>query len=113
MYLNDAMRNLGVMMDCGVRKYGFTIEEFYDKFLSCEASRQFAHGNPRYLVGVSGVELADIVVEASGGMISEKNDGSYTVGPEYWAGGLWRTINGVLAAASHICRSTALVSARS
>lgn len=86
MYLNEAMRNLGVMMDCGVRKYGFTIEEFYDKFLSCEASRQFARGNPRYLVGVSGVELADIVVEASGGMISEKNDGSYLVGPEYWAG---------------------------
>ena len=85
-YLNDAMRNLAVMMDCGVRKYGYPIEEFYQKFLSCEVSRQFAAGNPRYLVGKSGAELADNVVEASGGTILKENDGTYTVGPEYWAG---------------------------
>ena len=46
-YLNGAMRNLAVMMDCGVRKYGYLIEEFYDKFLSSEVSRQFANGNNR------------------------------------------------------------------
>lgn len=85
-YLNGAMRNLAVMMDCGVRKYGYSIDEFYDKFLSCNVSRQFATGNPRYLVGMSGAELADLVVEASGRGISKKNDGTYTVGPEYWAG---------------------------
>ena len=85
-YLNGAMRNLAVMLDCGVRKYGYPIEEFYDKFLACDVSRQFAKGNPRYLVGLSGAELADTVVEASGGTILEANDGTYTVGPEYWAG---------------------------
>ena len=45
-YLNNAMRNLAVMMDCGVRKYGYSIEEFYQKFLACDVSRQFAAGNP-------------------------------------------------------------------
>ena len=80
------MRNLAVMMDCGVRKYGYTIGEFYQRFLSCDVSRQFAAGNPRYLVGMSGAELADCVVEASGGTVSSENDGTYTVGPEYWAG---------------------------
>ena len=85
-YLNNAMRNLAVMMDCGVRKYGYPIEEFYQKFLSCDVSRQFAAGNPRYLVGMSGAELADSVVEASGGTVLKENDGTYTVGPEYWAG---------------------------
>lgn len=85
-YLNGAMRNLAVMMDCGVRKYGFSIEEFYDKFLASEVSRQFASGNPRYLVGLSGAELADLVVEASGGTVLKENDGTYSVGPEYWAG---------------------------
>ena len=85
-YLNGAMRNLAVMMDCGVRKYGYPIGEFYLKFLSCEVSRQFAAGNPRYLVGMSGAELADSVVEASGGTVLKENDGTYTVGPEYWAG---------------------------
>ena len=85
-YLSGAMRNLAVMMDCGVRKYGYSIEEFYDKFLASEVSRQFASGNPRYLVGMSGAELADTVVAASGDTVLKTNDGSYTVGPEYWAG---------------------------
>ena len=85
-YLNGAMRNLAVMLDCGVRKYGYPIGEFYLKFLSCEVSRQFAAGNPRYLVGMSGAELADSVVEASGGIVQKKNDGTYSIGPEYWAG---------------------------
>ena len=85
-YLNGAMHNLAVMMDCGVRKYGYPIKEFYDKFISSEVSRQFAAGNPRYLVGMSGAELADLVVVTTGGALSNKNDGTFTVGPEYWAG---------------------------
>jgi len=85
-YLSGAMRNLAVMLDCGVRKYGYQIEEFYEKFLSCEVSRQFAKGNPRYLVGLSGAELADSVVEATGGTVLNENDGTYSVGAEYWAG---------------------------
>lgn len=85
-YLSGAMRNLGAMMDCGVRKYGYPIEEFYRMFLSCDVSRQFACGNPRYLAGLSGAELADIVVEACGGTALSENDGTYSTGPEYWAG---------------------------
>ena len=85
-YLNGAMRNLAVMMDCGVNKYGYPIEEFYEKFLASDVSRQFANGNPRYLVGMSGAELADSVVESSGGTVLKENDGTYTVGPEFWAG---------------------------
>ena len=86
MYLDEAMRNLAVMMDCGVRKYGYPIGEFYRRFLACDVSRQFAGGNPRYLVGMSGAELADCVVEATGGTVLNENDGTYTVGSEYWAG---------------------------
>ena len=86
MYLNDAMRNLAVMLDCGVRKYGYSIQDFYKKFLMSDMARQFANGNPRYLVGLSGAELTDMVVQQSGNTVSEKNDGTYTVGPEFWAG---------------------------
>lgn len=86
MYLNDAMRNLAVMLDCGVRKYGYSIQDFYKKFLMSDVSRQFANGNPRYLVGLSGAELTDMVVQQSGNAVSEKNDGTYTVSPEFWAG---------------------------
>lgn len=85
-YLNDAMRNLAVMLDCGVRKYGYSIQDFYKKFLMSDVSRQFANGNPRYLVGLSGAELTDMVVQQSGNEVLDKNDGTYTVGPEFWAG---------------------------
>ena len=85
-YLSNAMRNLAVMLDCGVNKYGYSLDDFYGKFLSCDVSRQFANGNPRYLVGLSGAELADLVMQASGNSVLERNDGSYTVGLEYWAG---------------------------
>ena len=80
------MRNLAVMLDCGVRKYGYPIEKFYEMFLASDVSRQFAGGNPRYLVGMSGAELADLVVDSSGGTALKENDGTFTVGPEYWAG---------------------------
>ncbi len=85
-YLKDAMRNLAVMFDCGVNKYGYPLDVFYELFLTSDVSRQFAHGNPRYLAGLSGAELADLVVQSSGSPISESNDGSFSVGPEYWAG---------------------------
>jgi hypothetical protein len=35
---------------------------------------------------MSGAELADSVVEASGGTVLKENDGTYSAGPEYWAG---------------------------
>ena len=85
-YLKDAMRNLAVMLDCGVNKYGYPLDVFYGFFLTSDVSRQFAQGNPRYLAGLSGAELADLVVQSSGNPISEKNNGSFSVGLEYWAG---------------------------
>lgn len=35
---------------------------------------------------MSGAELADNVVEASGGTVLKEKDGTYTVGLEYWVG---------------------------
>ena len=60
MYLDEAMRNLAVMLDCGVRKYGYPIEEFYEKFLASDVSRQFAGGNPRYLVGMTKLRVLSL-----------------------------------------------------
>lgn len=85
-YLNGAMRNMAVMLDCGVNKYGYSLKDFYTLFLSSDIPRQFAKGNPRYVVGLSGAELADMVVQMSGKKLSNKNDGSYMVGIEYWTG---------------------------
>lgn len=85
-YLNAAMRNLGVMLDCGVNKYNVPLEKFYRYFLQSDVSKQFGKGNPRYLVGCSGVELADMVAEHAGMKISDKNDGTYQTGAVFWTG---------------------------
>ncbi len=85
-YLSHAMRNVGVMMDCGVNKYHLPLEIFYQYFLASDVSKYIARGNPRYLTGLSGAELADLVVEQAGGTILDTNDGTYQVNDIYWVG---------------------------
>ncbi|MCQ2306350.1 MAG: hypothetical protein MJ000_02145 [Bacteroidales bacterium] len=85
-YLPSAMHNLATMMDCGVNKYGLTAYQFFSLFLKSGIAKQFAKGNPRYVVGISGVELADAVIERTNGTLLASNDGSYSETPEFWAG---------------------------
>lgn len=85
-YLPYVMENLAIMMDCGINKCGFPPELFYRMFLSSSIASQIEKGNPHYTVGLSGTELANIVLERTLGKIPEGIDGSFTISPEYWAG---------------------------
>lgn len=83
-YLKDAMRNMGVMSHFCINEYGMSPSKFYKAFLSSRVSKQISKGNPRYLVGYSGRDLADIVTENH---IPAKNvSEEYAITPEYWAG---------------------------
>ena len=66
LYLEDAMANLAVMLDYGTMTYGDT-ETFFNRFLVSDISKQFGAGNPRYISGMSGIELAESVMEETGG----------------------------------------------
>lgn len=85
-YLPGAMQALATMMDCGINRCGFAPGIFYRMFLTSGVAEQFEKGNPRYVAGLSGVELADCVIEAAIGKDYPPNDGTYSVSPEYWAG---------------------------
>lgn len=65
-YLEDAMTNLAVMLDYGSMTYGDP-ELFFDRFLVSNISKQFGSGSPRYIAGMSGIELAEKVIEDTGG----------------------------------------------
>lgn len=65
-YLEDAMQNFAVMMDYGALVCPGGLDGFYDRMLASDALRQFESGNPRYLAGMSGIELANEVIFASG-----------------------------------------------
>jgi len=86
-YLNDAMNNLGDMFDYAVHDCQYPLPEFYDFFLVSGVADAFGKGNPKYVAGLSGPELATEVIYRTKGLrpdapVSENIDKS----PEYWAG---------------------------
>ena len=74
LYLQDAMRNLGNMYDYAVNKLKYKLEEYQKMFLVSRVSQQFAIGNPAYVTGVSGCELAKKVVEECTGVRPQMSD---------------------------------------
>ena len=85
-YLPYAMENLAVMMDCGINQCGFPAQLFHRMFLTSGVASQIEKGNPRYLAGLSGAELASRVLELTTGESPAAIDGKYTISAEYWAG---------------------------
>lgn len=67
LYLEDAMRNLAVALDYGAMSCAGGISEFYDRMLAGRVIRHFENGNPRFLVGMSGIDLAQSIIESTGG----------------------------------------------
>ena len=84
-YLDDAMSNLAVMLDYGAMAYGGA-EMFFNRFLVSDISKQFGKGNPRYIAGMSGIELAEKVMEQTGGTPVYAEYRSSGKSAVYWAG---------------------------
>jgi len=64
-YLSDAMSNLGGMLDFAVHGLGYGAEGFFDLFLASGLADEFGRGNPKYVAGMSGAELALEVLRAA------------------------------------------------
>lgn len=86
-YLDDAMDNLGDMVEYAVCDCNYDPDIFFDWFLTSGIASGFEKGNPKYVAGMSGIELAKAVLAAT-------NITDYNVpatqpvykGREYWAG---------------------------
>ena len=87
LYLDDAMNNLGDMIEFAVCDLGFDPDEFFGWFISSGIASKFEKGNPKYITGMSGFELAEAVLAATN-VPYEKREPSYAEfkGREYWAG---------------------------
>ena len=86
-YLDDAMNNLGDMFDYAVNDCGFDAEDFFSRFIISGVAEGFGRGNPKYVAGLSGPELASEVVFRTqrtrpDATPSDNSDKS----PEYWVG---------------------------
>ena len=87
LYLEDVMNNLGTMFDCAVHAAHCDLTLFYEMFLSSGIASQIEAGNPRYLSGLSGMELMQLVLDkTSDKTVSVLTYTPFDRTPEYWAG---------------------------
>lgn len=86
-YLDDAMQNLGDMVDYAVCDLGYDPDTFFRWFISSGIATQFEKGNPKYLGGMSGYELTEAVLKATNINYTRKEP-SYSIlkEKEYWSG---------------------------
>ena len=87
LYLDDAMNNLGDMVEFAVCDLNLDPDEFFGWFISSGIASKFEKGNPKYITGMSGIELAEAVLDETN-VSYEKREPSYVEfkGREYWAG---------------------------
>ena len=85
-YLERARDVLAVMFDYAVNSLKIEGDKYYKMFAGSSVCRQFECGNPSYVAGASGIELAHTVLDEIG---LDKNICKYQSvqrSPEYWAG---------------------------
>lgn len=87
LYLNDAMNNLGDMMEYAVYDCNCEPEQFFEEFVNSGVGEKFGKGNPRYVAGLSGAELVNEVMRKTRGNVPNKPV-TYVEfkSKEYWAG---------------------------
>lgn len=86
-YLDDAMCNLGEMLDYAVNVCGYDIDVFFRYFIISGVGTQFEKGNPKYVTGMSGTELAwDVIRKVTGSCEYKEPNESIDRSREYWTG---------------------------
>ncbi|MFI3236674.1 MAG: helix-turn-helix transcriptional regulator [Lachnospiraceae bacterium] len=86
-YVDEVMENIGCMMEHAVYDLAYAPEEFYSLFVSSEISEEVANGNPKYTVGMSGIELArEVLFECTGRRENKVPTYHIEKSAEYWTG---------------------------
>ena len=62
-YVELAQRTLGDMLDYAVNTLSLELETYWRIFLTSRISKEYEKGNPTYVAGMNGCELADKVLE--------------------------------------------------
>ncbi|MBQ6638347.1 MAG: helix-turn-helix transcriptional regulator [Lachnospiraceae bacterium] len=87
MYLSHARAALGSMLQFAVYDLKIDIVKFYTMFLNSGIAKCFAYGEPKYTVGMSGVELAyEVIYKTTGQYCNVKPEFRPGKSPEYWCG---------------------------
>lgn len=86
-YLDDAMDTLGNAVEYATLFCNMDGQEFLDLFVVSGIATEFGKGNVKYISGMSGIELAKLVIEKCGKKSSDTTELPYIdYPPEYWIG---------------------------
>ena len=85
-YLTDAQNNLGVMFDFGIRILKMDADTLFSNFIQSGIANKFGHANPKYICGMSGIELCENVLTKIGQSIPDVKENRIIQKEEYWAG---------------------------
>ena len=86
LYLDNARRVIAVMLDYVVNNLGLEGDVFFKMFTESGIAKQVEAGNPKYVAGRSGIELAHDVLDAVGLPMDPTSYQSIDRSPEYWLG---------------------------
>ena len=86
-YIDTAVRILGDAFDYAVVTLGLDIDDFAERFVISGVSGQFEIGNPSFVAGMNGGELALLVIRDSGEEMGDTEIIMYEdKSPEFWSG---------------------------
>ena len=86
-YLNKAQSVLGDAFDYAINTCGIPGDSFVKLFLASTVSRRMENGEPAYLAGKSGIEIAvEIIAEAMGKEMLLDHEEHLGRSKEYWIG---------------------------
>ena len=87
MYLEKARIALGRMFDFAVYQLGYSIEKFYDLFISSGVAKRFENGDVSLLVGKSGIEIGyEVLYKTFGDVQPIEIEFTANRSEEYWTG---------------------------
>ena len=86
-YLSKAQATLGDAFDYAINTCGISGEDFIKLFTASSVSRRMENGEPAFLAGKSGIEIAvDVVLETTGKQLEVIPEDHFSRSREYWIG---------------------------
>lgn len=90
LYLDDAMDNLGNYFDYMINELDYSPTDAYTLFLKSGVAEEFGSGNPKYIAGMSGVDLAvDVLHRIKNEYVEIEIVPKFSRSKEYWMGWIY------------------------
>lgn len=87
LYVDDAAKSLGEYFDYMVCDLHYDIDEAFMWFANSQCGKCFGEGNPRYISGMTGIELAqNVVYEVTREWVEKEATQPFEKSCEYWVG---------------------------